>query len=122
MNLLSISPTRVMMEENEIPLFNLLQEHGFDPITVPMRHMYDYGGGIHCSTWDIKRRDSCVDYFPNQDYKRSHLYQDNFNDIEVVDVSHSNDGFLINPMTAQDGICGVGTFASKMQREESMGT
>jgi glycine amidinotransferase len=50
MNLLSISPSQVVIEENELPLFNLLQEHGFDPITVPMRHMYDYGGGIHCST------------------------------------------------------------------------
>merc|ERR1719281_1671468 len=75
MNLLSISPDKMVIEENEIPLYNLLLEHGFDPITVPMRHMYDYGGGIHCSTWDIKRQDSCVDYFPNQQYSRSHLHE-----------------------------------------------
>jgi glycine amidinotransferase len=119
MNLLSISPDKMVIEENEIPLYNLLREHGFDPITVPMRHMYDYGGAIHCCTWDIKRQDSCVDYFPNQEYSRSHLYQDNFNDIEVVDVSSTSGGFLLNPLDAKDGICGVGTLESKKNREEA---
>jgi len=117
MNLLSISPSQVVIEENEIPLFNLLQEHGFDPITVPMRHMYDYGGGIHCSTWDIKRQDSCLDYFPNQEYDRMLNFDDGFNDIEVVNVASTNDGFLINPMDTKDGICGVGTLESKARRE-----
>jgi len=117
MNLLSISPTQVVIEENEIPLFNLLRDHGFDPITVPMRHMYDYGGGIHCCTWDIKRQDSCVDYFPNQEYNRSDVFKDGFKDIDVVDVSSKNDGFLLNPLDAKDGICGIGTFESQTKRE-----
>merc|ERR1719230_361293 len=99
MNLLSISPTQVMIEENELPLHNLLQEHGFDPITIPMRHMYDYGGAIHCSTWDIKRQDTCVDYFPNQEFNPSLLFeQKSFSDIDVVDVSCGNSGFLLNPV------------------------
>merc|ERR1740117_528514 len=128
MNLLSISPSQVVIEENELPLFDLLQEHGFDPITVPMRHMYDYGGGIHCSTWDIKRQDSCLDYFPNQEYKRSSVFECNkFNDIDVVDVSSTSGGmssakggFMVNPMSAADGIFGVGTLDSKAKREAAV--
>jgi len=112
MNLLSLSPTTVVIEENEIPLYDLLSEHGFDPITVPMRHMYDYGGAIHCSTWDIKRQDSCTDYFPNQEYSRSHLYSNTFTDIEVMDVSSDNGGFLLNPSNDFE----VGTRANVLKR------
>lgn len=97
MNLLSLSQTSVVIEENEIPLYNLLNEYGFDPITVPMRHMYEFGGAIHCCTWDIQRDDSCVDYFPEQEPTRSHLYSQGFDDIAVVDVSSDNKGFLLNP-------------------------
>jgi len=78
MNMLSISTTGIVMEENEIPLFNLLEDHGFDPITVPMRHMYEFGGAIHCSTWDIKRDDECKDYFPEQDLSKPRFHDENF--------------------------------------------
>jgi len=97
MNLLSLSTKRVVIEENEIPLYNLLEEYGIEPITVPMRHMYEFGGAIHCSTWDIKRQDSCTDHFPEQEYTRSHLYSDSFGDIAVLDVSTDHGGFLLNP-------------------------
>jgi len=112
MNLLSISPNSMVIEENEIPMYDLLRENGFDPITVPMRHMYDFGGAIHCSTWDIQREDSCVDYFPNQEWTRSHLYEDSFNDIDVVDVM-CKDGFVVNP--AQE--FQVGTLANVLKRQ-----
>jgi len=65
MNLLSISPKTVIIEENEIPLYELLTDYGFDVITVPFRHVFEFGGAIHCSTWDIRRNDSCGDYFPD---------------------------------------------------------
>merc|ERR1719393_640987 len=112
MNLLSISPTTMVIEENEIPLYNLLRSHGFDPITVPMRHMYEFGGAIHCCTWDLQREDSCVDYFPEQDWSRAHVYDSSFTDIDVVDVTSSNDGFLLNP--SEDFV--VGTLANVLKR------
>mmetsp|Transcript_18925 Transcript_18925/g.44018 ORF Transcript_18925/g.44018 Transcript_18925/m.44018 type:complete len:500 (-) Transcript_18925:82-1581(-) len=112
MNLLSLSQESVVIEENEIPLYNLLQEHGFDPVTVPMRHMYEFGGAIHCCTWDIKRDDSCTDYFPEQEYTRSHLYSNTFTDVEVVDVSSRQNGFVLNPMSNLE----VGSLANVIKR------
>eukprot|EP00442_Polarella_glacialis_P037314 CAMPEP_0115071606 /NCGR_PEP_ID=MMETSP0227-20121206/13765_1 /TAXON_ID=89957 /ORGANISM="Polarella glacialis, Strain CCMP 1383" /LENGTH=401 /DNA_ID=CAMNT_0002458255 /DNA_START=9 /DNA_END=1214 /DNA_ORIENTATION=+ len=72
MNLLSISPDTMVIEEEELPLYNLLHDHGFEVVTVPMRNMYEFGGGIHCCTWDIKRDDAC-----------------------------GNDGFLVNPASGK---------------------
>lgn len=97
MNMLSISTTGIVMEENEIPLFNLLEDHGFDPITVPMRHMYEFGGAIHCSTWDIKRDDECKDYFPEQDLSKRRFHDENFGDVHVLDVASPCDGMILNP-------------------------
>jgi glycine amidinotransferase len=65
MNLLSIGPKTLILEENEVPLHNLLNEYGFEIITVPFRHVFEFGGAIHCATWDIRRNDQCVDYFPD---------------------------------------------------------
>lgn len=66
MNLLSLSPNKVIIEENELPLRRLLEDNGFDVIDIPFRHVYEFGGALHCTTWDIRRSDSCKDYFPNQ--------------------------------------------------------
>lgn len=66
MNVLSLSESKVIVEENEKQLQNMLEDNGFDVITVPFRHVYEFGGGLHCATWDIRRDDSCRDYFPNQ--------------------------------------------------------
>lgn len=118
MNLLSISPKSMVIEENEIPLYNLLEEYGFDPITVPMRHMYEFGGAIHCSTWDIKRDDACTDYFPEQQYTRSHLCENSFTDVKVVNIASDNDGFLLNP-THQFA---VGTHQNVLKRTKEAST
>ncbi|CAF4920702.1 unnamed protein product [Rotaria socialis] len=94
MNLLSLNDHCVVIEECELPLYRLLHDElGFDVITCPLRVLNEFGGGIHCGihcfdqffliflkinanafllylvTWDIRRQDSCIDYFPNQDYK-----------------------------------------------------
>eukprot|EP00548_Thalassiothrix_antarctica_P013169 CAMPEP_0194169460 /NCGR_PEP_ID=MMETSP0154-20130528/4122_1 /TAXON_ID=1049557 /ORGANISM="Thalassiothrix antarctica, Strain L6-D1" /LENGTH=605 /DNA_ID=CAMNT_0038880849 /DNA_START=42 /DNA_END=1859 /DNA_ORIENTATION=- len=63
MNVLSISPTCVVVEEQETNLQALLEKEGFDIITVPFRAVYEFGGGLHCSTWDIRREDRCEDFF-----------------------------------------------------------
>jgi len=103
----------VVIEEGELPLYNLLSEHGFDVITVPMRGVYEFGGAIHCCTWDIQREDACTDYFPNQEHAQVHQHFPAFTDIDVVDVSSASEGFVLNP-TKEKAI--VGTYANKLHR------
>lgn len=69
MNFLSVNPNCVIIEECELPLYNFLDDLGMDVITTPLRSLNEFGGGVHCVTWDIKRDDKCEDFFPNQDYK-----------------------------------------------------
>ncbi|CAJ1370669.1 unnamed protein product [Effrenium voratum] len=111
MNLLSLSPSTLVIEEAELPLYNLLSENGFDVITVPMRGMYEFGGAIHCCTWDLQRDDACTDYFPDQMAAQEHLHFPTFTDIDVIDVSSSNKGFLLNPTADQKG---VGSYANQI--------
>jgi glycine amidinotransferase len=66
LNLLSVSEKTLVIEECELPLYNMLTDNGFDVITAPMHNVYEFEGGIHCVTWDIRRDDACVDYFPDQ--------------------------------------------------------
>ncbi|CAF1374671.1 unnamed protein product [Adineta steineri] len=88
MNFLSLNERSCIIEECELPLYHFLDDLGFDVITCPLRVLNEFGGGIHCVTWDIRRNDSCKDYFPNQDYDQEcnrnmdnafdqPLYQDN---------------------------------------------
>lgn len=66
MNVLSLSPTCVVAEEQETDLHELLESEGFEVVKVPFRAVYEFGGGLHCATWDITRDDHAVDLFPNQ--------------------------------------------------------
>lgn len=63
MNVLSISPTTVVCEEQEAPLHDLLASLGFEVLTVPFRSAYEFGGSLHCATWDVRRDGGCHDYF-----------------------------------------------------------
>lgn len=71
MNVLSLSQTTVVCEEQETPLQELLDRLGFDVLTVPFRNVFEFGGSLHCATWDIRRRGRCEDYFPNRRYEPS---------------------------------------------------
>lgn len=68
-NFINVSPNCVIIEEHEVALYHFFEDHGFDVITIPFRHLNEHGGGIHCNTWDIRRDDECKDYFPNQNYE-----------------------------------------------------
>jgi len=63
MNVLSLGPGKVVCEEREKPLIRLLRELGFEVIDIPFRDVFEFGGSLHCATWDIRRRGSCEDYF-----------------------------------------------------------
>ena len=56
MNFLSVDEKKIIVEENETPLIELLEKHGFEPIPIPFRNFYPFGGSIHCATADIRRR------------------------------------------------------------------
>jgi len=57
MNVLSIDPKKVMVSSNYIPLIRLLEQNGFTPVPVQLRHRRLFGGGFHCITLDTIRGD-----------------------------------------------------------------
>lgn len=63
MNFLSVDEKRIIVEENERTLIKSLEEHGFEPIPVPFRNFYPFGGSFHCATADIRRRGKLESYF-----------------------------------------------------------
>ncbi|CAE6967797.1 GATM [Symbiodinium natans] len=68
MNIFVIGPGKVIVEEQEKGLQNLLKHQcGFTTvIPIPFRNVFEYGGSLHCSTWDTRREDDMVDLFPKQ--------------------------------------------------------
>jgi len=62
MNLLVLDPKRVVVEEEEEPTIRLMRDLGFTVISLPFRHVYSMGGGLHCATCDIRRDGSGESY------------------------------------------------------------
>jgi glycine amidinotransferase len=69
MNVLSLSPDKVICEEREKPLQDLLCKLDFEVFTLPFRNVFEYGGSLHCATWDIRRNGNKQDYFPSLRYE-----------------------------------------------------
>merc|ERR1711964_394880 len=68
MNVFSINENKIVVEEGETALINFLeQEHGFDVLGVPFRNVFEFGGSLHCSTWDVRRRGDKKNFFPNRE-------------------------------------------------------
>lgn len=63
MNILNIDEKRIIVEEQEEPLIKKLKEWGFEPIPIPFRNFYPFGGSIHCATTDIRRKGILKSYF-----------------------------------------------------------
>ncbi len=66
MNFFQIDENTVVSEENEIEQHQLFESLGFEVVKIPFRNVYMFGGGLHCTTWDIEREDSNEDFFPNR--------------------------------------------------------
>lgn len=62
MNLLSLSPDKVMLQEEQVPLMKALDKFGIDSVPVPWRHGQLLGGGMHCMSLDIRRQGKLEDY------------------------------------------------------------
>lgn len=66
MNVMSINKNKIIVEENEKPMIDFLEkEIGMDVIAVPFRNVFEFGGSLHCSTWDVRRTGKKKNYFPN---------------------------------------------------------
>ena len=63
MNILSIDQKRIIVEEQEEPLIRSLIQWGFEPIPLPFRNFYPFGGSFHCATLDVRRRGTLQSYF-----------------------------------------------------------
>jgi N-dimethylarginine dimethylaminohydrolase len=62
MNILSIDPNTVVVDDTQIPLMRVLEKHNITPVPVRFRHAMTLSGGLHCATLDLRRRGSLEDY------------------------------------------------------------
>lgn len=62
MNILSVSPETVIVDERQVPLIKDLEKHRITPVPIRFRHSY-FMGGIHCSTLDTVRDGKLESYF-----------------------------------------------------------
>jgi hypothetical protein len=63
MNLFSINPNLVVVDQDQVALIKLLEKHGVDVIPLKIRHSKMLGGGFHCITMDIRRKGTLQRYF-----------------------------------------------------------
>ena len=56
MNLFSVSPNLVALEEHQHPTRRILETYGIDCAMLPMRHQRTLSGGFHCVTLDLERQ------------------------------------------------------------------
>jgi len=63
MNLLSINPDLVVVDQDQTGLIKLLEKQGLDVIPLELRHAKMLGGGFHCVTLDIRRTGTLQRYF-----------------------------------------------------------
>lgn len=63
MNVLSLGPDLVAVEERQVGLIRLLEQRGITPFPVRLRHMRTLAGGAHCATLDLVRDGGLEDYF-----------------------------------------------------------
>jgi N-dimethylarginine dimethylaminohydrolase len=62
MNVLSLAPDLVMVEQNQTALMQALEKFGIHSHAVSLRHMRTLGGGPHCVTLDLVRQGELEDY------------------------------------------------------------
>ena len=55
MNMLSLNPETMIVDEIQVDLIEKLKQENFDVISLPMRQSRTLGGGFHCVTCDLER-------------------------------------------------------------------
>lgn len=66
MNILSLDSRTVCVEASEERQMEQLNQLGFDVVPVPFWDVAAFGGGLHCSTADVRRDGVFEDYFPRR--------------------------------------------------------
>ncbi|MCS6892831.1 MAG: hypothetical protein RMK64_06325 [Rhodovarius sp.] len=61
-NMLSLTPKRVVVDSSQRSLIKALKEWGFEPLDIPFMSYGAFGGSFHCATLDIRRRGVLEDY------------------------------------------------------------
>ena len=56
MNVLSLDAKRVLVDDQQTSLIDLLSRRGFDPVPLPFDAVGAFGGSFHCVTLDVRRR------------------------------------------------------------------
>jgi glycine amidinotransferase len=62
MNVLSLDPEKVLVQDIQVPLIRNLEKAGFTPVLCRWRHGRTLGGGFHCATLDVRRRGRLESY------------------------------------------------------------
>lgn len=63
MNILSIDPNTVVVDNTQIPLIKELEKHNITTVPIQFRHAMTLSGGLHCATLDLRRKGTLEDYF-----------------------------------------------------------
>lgn len=63
MNLLMLNPKLAVVDQDQLHLIKLLEEHNIEVIPLLLRHGRVLGGGVHCITLDVRRKGELEDYF-----------------------------------------------------------
>jgi len=63
MNVFSINPNLVVVDQNQPSLIRLLEREGLDVCPLRLRHSKMLGGGPHCVTLDVRRAGTLERYF-----------------------------------------------------------
>ena len=66
MNTFSIGPKTICVEAHETAYCEQLDKLGLEVIPIPYDKVGPFGGQLHCTTLDIYREGTLVDYFPKQ--------------------------------------------------------
>lgn len=61
-NVLSLDEERILIRDSAHLTIRALERSGFVPIPVRLRHSELFGGGIHCATVDVRRREAMERY------------------------------------------------------------
>ncbi|MFD0535237.1 hypothetical protein ACFQY7_17315 [Actinomadura luteofluorescens] len=62
MNVLSISPDLVIVEQSQTELIHILEKRGITCAPLPWRQGRSLGGGFHCATLDVRRTGNLESY------------------------------------------------------------
>lgn len=63
LNVLMLDERRVIVEQRQTPLIEMLAKHGFSPIPCAFADYLSFGGSFHCATLDVRRRGTLQSYF-----------------------------------------------------------